>query len=307
MFCSSCGKKETERGRGGSKRTVDPITKVCNICLPNQGNTSTGDGGAIRRNDISVDQTSPVPDPTDAIPADILNKPGGELSATDIYRIVTSALSGTNNRIDQMDKNIQSKIGVLETRVKILETEGDKKDEEIERLRHTVVNIQKALNSIDQGKRSNNAIIAGLSEDMIEVTTEDNDTVELAGDIAKIKYIAKIMGNEMTDNDLQNITIARIGTLRDGMNRMTKLTFINQEKRDAFVKNSKQLKEAPEQFKKVYVKKDQHPVYIAENYRLRRKMNELRKVEGNDQKTITIKDGKLTIDGSVVDSNLFFH
>ena len=36
-------------------------------------------------------------------------------------------------------------------------------------------------------------------------------------------------------------------------------------------------------------------------------MINLRKEEGNDQKTIMIKDGKLTIDGSVVDSNLFFH
>ena len=115
------------------------------------------------------------------------------------------------------------------------------------------------------------------------------------------------MGNELNDNQLQNITITRIGNQRNGMNRMIKLTFINQKERDAFVKNSSQLKQAPDQFKKVYIRKDQHPVYIAENNRLRKKMTNLRKEDGNDQKTITIKDGKLTVDGTIVDSNLFFH
>ena len=298
MYCSICGKKDTGR------RTVDPVTKTCSLCVPNLGNTATGDGGAIRRNTNTDDHISEA---TTDIPADILNKPGGELSATDIYKIVTSALAGTNNRIEQMDKGIQNKIGLLETRVKTLESEGDKKDEEIERLKHTVVNIQKALNSIDQGKRSTNAIISGLSEELIEITNEQNNKFELTDDIMKIKYISKIMGSEVNDNELQNIEVSRIGTIRDGMSRMIKLTFNDQGKRDAFVKNSSEMKKAPEQFKRVYIRKDQHPVYAAENNRLRKKMINLRKEEGNDQKTIMIKDGKLTIDGSVVDSNLFFH
>ena len=308
MFCSNCGKKETEKGRGGVKRTVDPVTRICNICVPNLANTSTGAGGAIRKgSNVGFEQTAKTQDPKDAIPADILNKPGGELSATDIYRIMTSALTGTNDRIDQIDKSIQNKIDLLETRVKTLETEGDKKDEEIERLKHTVVNMQKAVNSVDQGKRSTNAIISGLSEDTMEVADDQDNTIELEDDAQKIKYITKIMGNELNDNQLQNITITRIGNQRNGMNRMIKLTFINQKERDAFVKNSSQLKQAPDQFKKVYIRKDQHPVYIAENNRLRKKMTNLRKEDGNDQKTITIKDGKLTVDGTIVDSNLFFH
>ena len=79
------------------------------------------------------------------------------------------------------------------------------------------------------------------------------------------------------------------------------------ESRDGFVKNSKKLKEAPEVWKKVYIKKDQHPVYAAENNRLRKKMDNLRKLDENKEKEILIKDGKLTVQGNVVDQNLFFH
>ena len=228
------------------------------------------------------------------------------MSATDIYRIVTSALQDTNNKIDQMDKSIQSKINVLETRVKTLETEGQQKDDEIDRLKHTVINVQKALNSIDHIHRSTNAIISGLSEDDIEVEDEEGILMKLAGDTAKIKYLSKLMEEELNDENLENITISRIGKERTGMNRLIKVTFRNNNDRDSFVKNSNKLKAAPVVMKSVYVKKDQHPVYVAENNRLRAKMTKLRNEDKTKQKTITIKDGKLTVDGNVVDSNLFF-
>ena len=304
MFCATCGKKETERGRGGVKRTVDPVTKTCNMCQNGAGNTKTGEGGAIRRNTKAADEEGDS-SPTEEIPADLLNKSGNDLSATDIYRIVTSALQGTNTRIDQMDKNIQGKIGVLETRVKTLEAEGQQKDDEIERLKHTVVNIQKALNSIDNNQRSTNAIISGLSEDDIDVD-DGNVLIKLAGDTAKIKYLSKVMEEELSDENLENITISRIGKERNGMNRMIKVAFRNNNDRDTFVKNSNKLKTAPAALKSVYVKKDQHPVYVAENNRLRAKMTKLRREDVDRQKTIMIKDGKLSVDGTVVDSNLFF-
>ena len=115
------------------------------------------------------------------------------------------------------------------------------------------------------------------------------------------------MGVMINDADLQKIKISRIGKPREGMNRVLKLTFLNMVDRDEFVKDSNKLKTAPEMWKKVYVKKDQHPVYLAENNRLRKKMETMRKDPNNAGKNVVIKDGKLTIDGNEVDHNLFFH
>ena len=87
---------------------------------------------------------------------DILNKTGANLSGTDLYRIVSAAMHETNLKIDKLDKDIQNKVTLLENRVNMLEAEGEKKDEDIERLKHTVVNMQRALSSIDQDQRSIN-------------------------------------------------------------------------------------------------------------------------------------------------------
>ena len=72
------------------------------------------------------------------------------------------------------------------------------------------------------------------------------------------------------------------------------------------MKNSKNLKEADETWKKVYIKKDEHPVYLSEKKRLRTKMLDLKKKPENDGKEIMIKEGKLTVDATVVDKNIFF-
>ena len=115
------------------------------------------------------------------------------------------------------------------------------------------------------------------------------------------------MGNELSENSLGNIEISRIGRPREGMDRMIKVSFPNTEARNDFVKNSSKLKAASDLWKKVYVRKDQHPVYANENNRLRKKVGVLRRDPANANKDIALKDGKLTVDGHTVDHNLFFH
>ena len=308
-FCTDCGKKPTTReGKGGIIRTIDPFLKVCNECVPLPGNITTGAGGARRRTNEEDTATANDADPTKIIPEDILNKSGADLSGTDLYQIVTAAMHGTNQKIDKLDKDIQSKMLTLENKVKFLESEGAKKDEDIERLKHTVVSMQKALSSIDQEKRNVNAIISGLSENEIDIPGDHEQAARtLRDDACKVKYISKIMGTEMTENVLESIVISRIGNPRDGMDRMVKVTFLNTEDRNDFVKNSNKLKTASDLWKRVYVKNDQHPVYANENNRLRKKMGALRRDPNNANKTIALKDGKLTVNGNIVDHNLFFH
>ncbi len=304
MFCTECGKAPTKHKTNskGGNRTINPITKVCNECEQrNNGDTSTGVGGAIRKDNANgavIDGDPEIP----AIPEDIVNKPGSELSANDIYTIVTAAIQGTNKKIDDLKDNIQNKIVTLENKVKILENENEKKDEDINILKHTVVSMQKAFNSMDQGERSKNAVIQHLSEKDIY---ENESGINLTNDLDKIRQICKVMNCNLDEDSLNDVS--RIGKVREGVPRMLKLVFASMKDRDAFVKNSSRLKEAPEMWKKVYIKKDQHPVYVAENHRLRKKMVDLRKLPENKDKEILIKDGKLTVQGSVVDQNLFFH
>ena len=115
------------------------------------------------------------------------------------------------------------------------------------------------------------------------------------------------MEDHIPQQVLENLMISRIGLERNRIPRMLKVEFADMKARDAFVKNSSKMKEAPEVWKKVYIKKDQHPVYVSENNRLRKKMTDLRKLPENAEKDIFIKDGKLTINGSIIDQNLFFH
>ena len=279
MFCCQCGKPPKTRG---VVRTINPVTKVCSDCENNTGNSTEEEEFGI--------------------PDEIANKTGAELSAKDIYTIVTSAIQGTNSKIDDLKKNVNNQIETLQNRVKILETENEKKDEEISTLRHTVINIQKALNTCDQGERSTKAIIQHLPEN--DMDGENGD--KLRNDEEKIIQLCKLMECEQDFRNLQGLRIDRIGREREGVPRMIKIQFPNVAARDGFVKNAKKLKEAPEIWSKVYVKKDQHPVYVGENNRLRTKMKKIKQMPENVDKTVIIKDGKLTVDGTIVDENLFF-
>ena len=66
------------------------------------------------------------------------------------------------------------------------------------------------------------------------------------------------------------------------------------------------LKNAPAVWGKVYIKKDEHPVYTAEYNRLCREFKKLKEKNENTNKTVAFKAGKIFIDGVIVDKNTFF-
>ena len=254
MFCSQCGKAPTKNKTKGGNRTIDPITTICNECDPNLGNTGTGQGGARGK---ETSDSSDTGAPKSIIPEEIANKSGAELSATDIYTIVTSAMQVTNKKIDDLQNDLQNKMVTLENKVRILETENEKKDEDINTLKHTVISMQKAFNSLDQEERSTKAVIQHLPETDMDGNADDDD--KLTNDVEKIHQICKFMGHNLNEESLRNMKISRIGQQREGFPRMIKIEFANKKDRDAFVKNSSKMKEAPETWKKVYIKKTSTP------------------------------------------------
>ena len=165
--------------------------------------------------------------------------------------------------------------------------------------------MQKSLNHLDNEERSRNLIINGLPE--ADIYLDDDPEDSLTNDEIKICHILDVMECKYFNQDMiKSLEIKRLGKQREGYNRTIKITCATKADRDEFVKNSKKLKEATDVFKKVYIKKDEHPVYVAENTRLRKHFKQLKDLDENKGKRVVFKDGKISIDGSVVDKNTFF-
>ena len=88
----------------------------------NKGNTTNGLGWAKNKDSISDSSAvaTEVIDPKQVIPEDIANQSGSELSATDIYTIVTTAIQSTNKKIGGLRDDVQNKIVTLENYCKVI-------------------------------------------------------------------------------------------------------------------------------------------------------------------------------------------
>ena len=251
---------------------------------------------------MNAQATSNQPDTSDPMIYQLMNKPSGDLSAGDIFKIVQLANKEIHTKIDDLSKHFSTEIASLKNNIQILQSEKQKKDEEIQTLKYTITGMQKSINMIDSKERDMNVVIYGLPEEEI-----DTSGGILANDKEKIQHILQLVECRIFDGDaFSTLEFERIGRPRENYNRVMKVKCGTRENRDEFIKNSNKLKEAEEMWKKVYIRKDEHPVYIAEKKRLRKKMFDLKKIEENESKEIVIKDGKLLMDGVVVDKNTFF-
>lgn len=241
---------------------------------------------------------NPNPTPPDPAMQELMSKTPGELSAADFFQICQMANKEIHTKIDDLSKFCNKEFTSMKNTIKILEDDKKKKDEEIQTLKYTIVGMQRSLNMIDSDGRDKNAVIYGVPE---------NEINNLVNDEEKIKHILGLINCPIFDGDAFNqLTIERIGKPRENYNRVIKIKCGSKENRNELTKNSNKLKEADETWKRVYIRKDEHPVYLAEKNRLRKKMLELKKVEENKTKEIIIKDGKLLMNGVVVDKNTFF-
>ena len=103
------------------------------------------------------------------------------------------------------------------------------------------------------------------------------------------------MGTDHFDKDtINNFNITRLGKEKTEYNRIVKFRLSSVNDRDKFLKNAKKLKDAPEPWGKVYIKKTNiHPVYFADNNQLRKKMCDLKKMPGYKNKYVCLLTSKL--------------
>ena len=108
--------------------------------------------------------------------------------------------------------------------------------------------------------------------------------------------------------NVDSLEISRLGKEKRGSTRAVKIVMGSSDERDKVLSLAPKLKTSGEVWKKVYVKKDLHPVYVKENQRIRKKRNDLiTKYKFNrEDHDVNITRGELKVDGVTIDKNLFF-
>ena len=303
-FCTECGKSPTTRGN--NKRTINSTTKLCNECTAkssaNLGNSTTdGMNSYFEQYHQSLMNGEAASDES-VLSEDMLTKSVSELTVKDILTINMHANKPIAERLDSFMGQVNSKVSNMDKRIEFLEAENRKKAEDNATLKEIIRNMQRSLNKSDSDVRNKNIIITSLPEGDIET-----DHKILKSDHENVSWILDFTKNEsFSEEAIGNFQIDRLGEPKIGYNRVLKITLPSAEDRDAFLEEVKTLKNAPEPWSKVYVKKDQHPTYIAENNKLRKKMKLLKSNPDNQNKDIKILKGKLLVDNEEVDGNTFF-
>ena len=283
-ICSKCNKTQARFKNAGSLCTncfndANAGQVTCRNNLDNVDATPTEDGIAYER----IDMTKKV----------------GELAIGELMGLMQQIVKPLEEKMEVMNKNLTAKVALLEKRVNILEKEDNIKNERIMQLTDTVVNMQRALNSIDAKDRAKNVIVSGLLEEDMLV-----GQVFLSGDMAKMKFIFEKIG--IDQGILNGVSMNRIGNdINAEKRRFLKITLKDYESREQIIKNAPKLKDVDEALRKIYINRDTHPVYQREYQRLRKKFNDLKNGDEYEPGAVKLVKGVLTINDEIVDRNIF--
>ena len=170
---------------------------------------------------------------------------------------------------EAIDENsIITKLDVIINQLKQMQEKNESQDKEIERLEGIIKtqgkilsDHQKFMEGLDAEKRAKDIIVLGLKEE------EGQDDSE------KFLEIVDTVGVKRTDVEVS--CVARLGKIDEEQidedkTRPLKVTLEERAMRDMILRNSKNLKDLPEtsQFKRVFLKRDQHPEVRKEEKRL---------------------------------------
>lgn len=229
-----------------------------------------------------------------------LTKKVNDMTLGDIVNVIKQIIAPITTKLDKLEQFITSNVTSQNAKLELLKASVKEKEETIETMSQIIINMQSSLNRIDSDKRITNIMVSGLSEKDIT----DNEK-ELKSDTEKVQRLFEVMGiDAATKSSVPTFQMSRIGQPNDSATRLLKVNVKSKEVRDSILEKAKDLKDANELWKRVYVKKDVHIVYAKENQRL----NSRRKIlkENNPNSDIKIVNGKLIMDDHVVDKNMFF-
>ena len=290
-YCNNCGKAQSKFKNNGV---------LCGPCTDGQS-TSQNVQRKITTNDSGTHEVTKSNETPSAVttPSDV-NKKVGDMSINELLSVFQNTMKPIENKIDAINKTLSNEVQALQKKVEILEQEDSAKEQKISRLTDTINNMQQAINAIDSKERAKNLIIAGLTENPIQL-----EESLLTDDYEKIRVLLDKIGLHQSVYSAI-ISVERIGKESSEKRRMLKVVLGDNTTRETIISHAKNLKDLEEPWKKIFINRDTHPVYNKEHQRLRKKFNEMKKRP--DLKTpgsVTLKKGKLIVNGVTIDQNIF--
>ena len=269
----------------------------CSNCVLRGGTSSAPSESVVSANITALNDTTPVDG----------DKLVNELNVTELVALINRTIQPVASSLAEIKNDLEKKTKSYDNKITLLEADSKKKQERIDLLESTIVEMQKFINKIDHDDRKANIIVTGLSENTVDpLPNEEDDVTPLTNDTDKVKaLIASIAQGEHFD--VSSWEISRIGRPKEGSNRAVKIVTPSSDVREKVLSIASRLKSRPK-WTKVFIKKDLHPVYAKENQRIRKKRYELEThfSSNNEEKEVKIVKGALQVDGVTVDRNLFF-
>ena len=119
------------------------------------------------------------------------------------------------------------------------------------------------IESVEQHERQKHLIVLGISEDADELG---------ATDVEKVRKVLRAAGSAVDVSACEHQRLGEPDT--DRRRRPIKITLASAQDRHAVLACAKNLKQKDEPYKKIFLKKDTHPVIRKETQRLRNKARE---------------------------------
>lgn len=173
--------------------------------------------------------------------------------------------------------------------------------QEYETLKNAVMQQQAFLEQVDTRDRERNVIITGVPE------ADDGDLEGASSDNEKCDMILRKIG--ISDVKPQDVT--RLGKPQADKTRPILMSVTSRAERDKVLAETKSLKNAGQEYKIIYLKKDIHPAIRKEWKRIRDAERDEKQKPENQGSTIQLdfKSRELRRDGVVIDrwSPVYFH
>ena len=206
------------------------------------------------------------------------------------------------------ETNILAKLDVIIVELKELRRKSEDQGLEVKRVDQKVIEHgkvlaahQKFMEDLDAEKRAKHMIVLGLTE-------EDGDGEQEEGEDEREKFLGIVDTIGVQRNEVQIEYVERLGQRNEGQgqrNRPLKITFGHSSMRNKVLKNSYKLKDQPEGsvYKKVFLKKDQHPDVRLEEKRLYEVFKAERNKPENGDKEVVFnrKTRVVTVNGEEID------
>ena len=230
------------------------------------------------------------------------------LSITDVSRLnkdeLQRALKTTisKNGSDRQNSGIEDKLNEILSELKDLKVERESQRKDIEHLKEEngqisdiLMQHQRYLESLEAEKRAENLIITGIPESDLRFNNELYTT-----DVDKCKLIFSKIGKA----DTQFTSAERLGRQDASKNRFVKLKLASPAERKNILENAKKLKECGETFKRIFIKKDTHPLIRKEFQRIKDVTNFEKQKPENQGKNVRYDHHtrKVMVDDIIVDS-----